>query len=90
VSVQRYKLKVRIVEAIQYSGANADEILAWCPVAEKSGDNIKLNFPVGSVAEDVIIKPNDWIFGTSKGHFAPGRAQDHGYVPFSDMWESVL
>jgi hypothetical protein len=82
----KYKQRLGVLEAIQYTGGNLAEIAAWCPYAQASGGNIALDIPGQS---SVTIVANEWIVRTSRNAFAPGRAQDFGYLPFGELYESV-
>lgn len=85
VSVKRYKQRLGVVEAIQYSGNNSAEVIAWCPYASVNGSNISLSIPGQSA---VTIVANEWIIRTSKNVYVPGRAVDFGYLPFGEVYES--
>jgi hypothetical protein len=86
MSIQRYKRKQIVAEAIQFNGANFAEIAAWCPlVQDLGGGQIKLNLPGGA---NVTLVKDDWVIKAGNS-FGPGRLQDYGYVPFGDVWESL-
>lgn len=72
-AVAKYRKKPVVIEAIQYTGDNADEVLAFGALSiYKSGSDGPISYLHISTLEGTLdITISDWIIKGVKGEFYP-------------------
>lgn len=63
----RYRTRSVEVDAVQWTGSNVAELLAWAAynVTRQPGDGLSISTPAGTV----WARLNDWIIRDESGHF---------------------
>ena len=61
----QYKQKILTVEAMQYTGSNIEEMLAFCPKLTNTGNRLMF---ANNTAE---ILPSHWVIKDTSGAFYP-------------------
>ena len=66
---QKYRKKPVVIEAVQFTGLNFDEIESF--VGGDYGKDAKGNGVIATLEGPLHISPNDWIIKGVKGEFYP-------------------
>jgi hypothetical protein len=71
--MQRFRKKPVIVEVVQWTGHNLDEVLSFCPTAKPDADYVIINtLEDGPDAQVVhVASKGDYIIKGVKGEFYP-------------------
>jgi hypothetical protein len=76
-----YRKKPVVIQAIQFTGHNYDEILAFCPsiwidsVDEDGAEFRRANPLIPTLEGSMMCRPNDWIIKGVKGEFYPCKPE---------------
>jgi hypothetical protein len=82
----RFRKRPVVVEAVQFTGSNASECFAFCPVAcEAFVRGSGLVIP--TLEGDMAVRPGDWIIRGVKGEFYPCKPDIFAvtYEPISSL-----
>jgi hypothetical protein len=66
----RYRKKPVVIEAVQFTGRNNAECLAFCPIARDPVDK-KPNLIIPTLEGEMVVSINDFIIKGVKGEFYP-------------------
>ncbi len=66
----KYRKKPVVIEAIQFTGRNDAECLAFCPIARDPVDR-KANLIIPTLEGEMLVSVGDWIIRGVKGEFYP-------------------
>jgi hypothetical protein len=74
--VAQFKKKPVVIEAIQFTGSNQFDVLAFCrpnlsPDALNGAQVMKLPVIITTIEGDMKASPGDWIIKGVKGEFYP-------------------
>ena len=68
----RYRKKPVVIEAVQWTGENADEIVTFaCPAAMLFPEGMRIKTLESATDESLLANVGDWIIRGVKGEFYP-------------------
>jgi len=70
MSILKFRKKPVVIEAVQFTGRNDVECLAFCPSARDPVDT-KPNLIITTLEGDHLCSVGDWIIRGIKGEFYP-------------------
>ncbi len=82
--IQKFRKKPVVIEAIQFTGKNDKECLAFCPIA-KDPDDTKPSLIIPTLEGNHLCSIGDWIIKGIAGEFYPCKPDI-----FDATYEKVL
>jgi hypothetical protein len=67
----RYRKKPVVIEAVQFTGKNFDEVMAFCPTAMWRVDKPLSGLTIPTLEGDHLASPGDFIIKGVNGEFYP-------------------
>lgn len=66
----KFRKKPVVIEAVQFTGANDAECMAFCPLAHDPDDR-RPSLIIPTLEGDMLVSLGDWIIKGVKGEFYP-------------------
>lgn len=81
---KKYRKKPVVIEAVQFTGENAQEIVGW--IEEPAAINRAGDIRIHTLEGDHRARPGDWIIRGVKGEFYPCKPEifEATYEPADD------
>ena len=68
----KFRKKPVVIEAVQWTGANYQDIRPFCPIAIiERGPDLRPVCTIPTLEGDMPVSPGDWIIKGVKGEFYP-------------------
>lgn len=74
LTMKKFRKKPVVIEAIQFTGHNDAECLAFCPVA-RDPEDVKANLVIPTLEGEMLVSPRDYIIKGVRGEFYPCKPE---------------
>ena len=68
--IGRYRKRPVVIEAVQFTGRNDAEVMAFCPTARDPADR-KPNLIIPTLEGEMLVSVGDWVIKGVQGEFYP-------------------
>jgi hypothetical protein len=69
--MSKFRKKPVVIEAVQYTGDNEQEIWRFCSTAEAHNDMPGHWMLIPTLEGNMVVSPGDWVIRGVKGEFYP-------------------
>jgi hypothetical protein len=83
VLMPKFRKKPVMIEAVQWTGHNWDDVVPWCPMAQEGRGTALV---ISTLEGDMLANAGDWIIKGVKGEFYPCKPDifEATYEPVKD------